>query len=339
MNIINSKFRLLANLSLLAIIFTVALTFATLELPILLGKWLSSFFPDIHPLIEPERIEEFMTYARPIGYTSLSIIIILIVIGFVTGKRGLSLLGSFALFLPTFGYFFASMFFLAGLGIIRVPLIPFWNPAINIINLGDISYLPYMAVTYPFWLSGIDVRMAIAWVTIGIGLFIFTSGTISWFYGKTRKIDTIDFWIYKYSRHPQYLGFIIWSYGVMLVAALEPVVRAGENPGASLPWLLTTLIIICIAWVEEINMRKIDTKGYLEYRENTPFMFPVPKVISSITTFPIRIMFKKNQPETGKELVATFIVYASILILLSLPFILLDWPPYPGWSSWPAFIL
>lgn len=333
-----SRFGLLSILSLLAIVFTVALTFATLQLPVILGGWLSNYFPDIHTAMEPERIADFMAIARPIGYACLAVIAILIVAGFVTGKSGFSIFGSLAFFLPTFGYFFASMFFLAGLGILRVPFIPFWDPSINMMNFGDISYLPYMALVYPFWLAGIDVRAVIGWVAIGLGLFIFFLGTIAWFYGKVQKKKTINFWIYRYSRHPQYLGFIIWSYGVMLIAAQEPVVRGGSNPGASLSWLLTSVVIVCVALAEENSMRKVDSEGYSKYKAGAPFMFPIPKSLATFITFPIRIMLKKNQPETGKELLATFAVYTVTLILLSLPFVLLDWPSGIGWSSWPGYI-
>ena len=332
MRITNTRLGTLIILSTMAVIFTAALTFATLELPILLGNWLSNYFPDIHPVIEPEKIDEFMLSVRPIGYACLGIIITLIIAGFITGKRGLSILGSFALFLPTFGYFFASMFFLAGLGILRVPFIPFWDPAVNLVNFGDISYLPYMAAVYPFWLAGIDARMAIALTAVVLGLSIFILGTITWFYGRIAGRDTVDFWIYKYTRHPQYLGFIIWSYGVMIIAALEPVVRGGENPGASLPWLLTSLIIVCIALAEEISMSRRDSEGYLRYKATAPFMLPIPRFISSVITAPTRLLIRKDQPETGKELISAFAFYTLVLILLSLPFVLLDWPSGIGWS-------
>ena len=55
-------------------------------------------------------------------------------------------------------------------------------------------------------------------------------------------------------------------------------------------------------------------------------------------TFPMRLVLKKDRPETGKELVATFAVYAALLILLSLPFVLLDWPQGIGWSGWPGYM-
>lgn len=338
MSITRSRIGLLGGISVLAVVFTIALTFATLKLPVILGNWLSNYFPDIHPVVEPERAAEFMVVARPVGYTCLGIIAILIVAGLVTGKRKLSILGSFSLFLPTFGYFFASMFFLAGLGILRVPFIPFWDSSVNLMSFGDVSYLPYMALVYPFWLAGLDVRGIIAWVAIGIGLFIFVLGTITWFYGKAQKRKTIDFWIYRYSRHPQYLGFIIWSYGVMLIAAQQPVPMGGSNPGAGLTWLLTSLVIICIALAEENRMRKEDSAPYLQYTTSAPFMFPIPKFVSNAVRFPMRLALRKDRPETGKELVAAFAVYATLLILLSFAFVLLDYPPGIGWSGWPGFM-
>jgi protein-S-isoprenylcysteine O-methyltransferase Ste14 len=339
MELTRSRAGLLAGISLLAVVFTIALTFATLQLPVVLGNWLSNYFPDIHPVIEPEKAAEFMTVARPIGYACLVVIAVLIVTGFVTGKKRLAMFGSFAFFLPTFGYFFASMFFLAGLGILRVPFIPLWDPNVNLMNFGDISYLPYMALVYPFWLAEVDIREILAWIAIGVGLFIFVLGTITWFYGKAQRRKTIDFWIYRYSRHPQYLGFIVWSYGVMLLAAQQPVPMGGSNPGASLPWLLTSLVIIWIALAEENRMRKEDSDTYLHYTTSAPFMFPTPRFISAAIAFPMRILLKKDRPETGKELVATFAVHATLLILLSAPFVLLDFPLGIGWSGWPGFML
>ena len=52
----------------------------------------------------------------------------------------------------------------------------------------------------------------------------------------------------------------------------------------------------------------------------------------------MRLVLKKDRPETGKELVAAFAVYAALLILLSLPFVLLDWPQGIGWSAWPGYM-
>jgi protein-S-isoprenylcysteine O-methyltransferase Ste14 len=330
-----SKLSNLIFLTVLAFVFTVALTFATLEIPRILSMLLRGCVPDVNPGLHPEFVKEFMKVARPIGYTCLVAVIVLIAVGFITKRKNLASLGTILFFLPTFGYFAGSMFFLAGLGILRITWTPFWE--FNLINLGDIAYVPYMIPTYLFHLAGFDIRILLAITVIGLGFFIFLLGTIAWFYGKTEQRETVTFWIYKYSRHPQYLGYIIWSYGIMLLASLAGISWGGSNPGASLPWLIASLIVVCIALTEEINMSKKDRDTYLKYKESAPFMFPIPKFAASVVTTPVRVLLGKNQPENIKEIIGTFAVYCLILILLSLPFVLLNWPPDHQWWKWPVW--
>jgi protein-S-isoprenylcysteine O-methyltransferase Ste14 len=332
-----SKLPSLTFLTLLAFVFTLALTFVTVEIPRILSRLLAGYVPDVNPGLDPEFVQEFMKVARPIGYTCLVAVIVLIAASFITKRKNLSSLGVMFFFLPTFGYFAGSMFFLAGLGILRIMWIPFWEQSINLVNLGDIAYLPYMIPAYLFHLVGQDIRMPLALAVMGSGFFIFLLGTIAWFYGKIVKRETVTFWIYKYSRHPQYLGYIIWSYGVMLQASLAGISWGGSNPGASLPWLLSSLIVVCTALAEEINMSKRDRDTYLKYKESAPFMFPLPKFVTSLATAPIRIMLGKNQPGNRKEIIATFTVYTVIFILSSLPFVLLNWPPGHEWWKWPVW--
>ena len=85
-------------------------------------------------------------------------------------------------------------------------------------------------------------------------------------------------------------------------------------------------------------MRKKDAEGYLRYEASVPFLIPIPNIISKFVTAPMRMLIKKNHPENGKELLVTFLVYVIILILLSLPFVTLNWPSGVGWSNWPAYI-
>jgi hypothetical protein len=69
-----------------------------------------------------------------------------------------------------------------------------------------------------------------------------------------------------------------------------------------------------------------------------PFMFPLPRFASRVMTAPLRILLKEDRPGNGKELVVTFVIYATILVLLSLPFVLLNWPTC-GWMDWPSYTL
>lgn len=331
----------LANLILvlLAVVFTVALTFATLEAPKVLNRVIRENLdvPDIHPVIEPELIEEFMSrnHVRFVGYTCLLVIVILIVVGLIGQKRGLSSLGAIAFFLPTFGYFAAYMFFLAGLGMLRALWLPFWGP---LLKLGDIALLPYAILVYPFALLGMDVRRTLAYVAIAFGLLIFVLGTLAWFYAKLqRKGTVVDFWLYRFARHPQYLGWVVWSYGLMLLAIQAPIPLGGQNPRASLPWLISSLIIACVALGEEIKMTKERGEEYEAYRSSAPFMLPLPGFISRVVSAPMRLVLRKKHPENGRDLIVTFVVYLGMFVLLSLPFVLLNWPPHLGWSDWPPY--
>jgi protein-S-isoprenylcysteine O-methyltransferase Ste14 len=266
-----------------------------------------------------------LTYARPIGYTCLALVIALIIVGFKTGKKRLSSLGSFAFFLPSFGYFAASMFFLAGIGILRVLWLPFFDSSSTLLKLGDISYIPYWIVMYPLRLlseEGIghwfSYGRSVANLTVGAGLLIFCVGTFTWLYGKLEKRKVFDFWIYRYSRHPQYLGFILWSYGVLLLTALTPVAMGGAKPEPSFPWLISTILIICVALAEEITMIKQADDDYLQYRRSSPFMLPLPRFLAKVITAPNRVLLKKDFPESGREVIYTFVICSTLLILLSL---------------------
>lgn len=315
----------------LAAVFTIALTFATVEVPRLINHLLSAYFPDLG--FEHELIGEFMNHVRPIGYFCLAVVIALIALGFTTQRRSLSCFGSISLFLPTFGYFAFHMFFLAGVGILRVLWIPLWDLSPNLLKLGDIVYIPYFLLYLCFSLIGIDVRVPLAFFFTGSGILVFLLGVATWLYGKFKGVEIVDFWIYKYSRHPQYLGFLIWSYGVMLLATLHPFPRGGYVPGPSLTWLLSALILICLALEEEVEITKKHGLEYLKYRQRTPFMMPIPKPVSTIVAAPIQTLLGRRLPETRRDVVATLLVYSVLLISLSLPFYLLDWPPGYGWRS------
>jgi len=54
--------------------------------------------------------------------------------------------------------------------------------------------------------------------------------------------------------------------------------------------LISSLIVVCIALVEEINMSKRDRDVYMKYKESAPFMFPIPEFVASLVTASIRMM-------------------------------------------------
>jgi protein-S-isoprenylcysteine O-methyltransferase Ste14 len=324
----------------LAIWFTLGLTFISVELERVIESTLTPRIRSNPQITQVTRqvesdIETFMQarHIRLIGYACLAGLVLLIIAGLIVEKRGLSFLGGIASFLPIYGYYVIHMSFLAGLQILKALWLPFWG---NLVKLGDAVYLPYMLLVYPPALFGIDVRRSLAYLFMDTGLLIFLLGTLAWFYARFQKKGTANFWIYRYSRHPQYLGWILWSYGLLLRASQSTDVPLwNENPGASLPWLISTMAIVCVALSEEMRMRREHGVEYKTYQDSTPFMLPLPGLVSKGLTAPLRLLLKKDRPESRGELVLTFAIYVGILMALSLPFVLLDWPPGRGWMDWP----
>ena len=97
-------------LTLLAIVFTLGLTFASIEFPKIADEYLHQNMEFVNVYTGGGDIQELKTelfishfHLRTIGYISLFIIVALIIVGFVTEKTGLTSLGAFAIFLPVFG--------------------------------------------------------------------------------------------------------------------------------------------------------------------------------------------------------------------------------------------
>ena len=163
---------------------------------------------------------------------------------------------------------------------------------------------------------------------IFIGLLIFSIGVINWLRGVIKKKDFIDFSIYKFIRHPQYLGYLIWSYGVYLLT-LIPIAATPFGYISfdyTFIWLLSALAIIGIALYEEILMKEKFPEKYPKYQKRTSFLIPIPKFIQSIITLPIRLLFKKELPENRKEILFLLFFYGVLIILISLlfdPFLLI----------------
>ena len=313
----------------LAVIFTAALAYATVELPRVLNGLLLRSFTDVPTDLGPHGtlastpdLMAFMALAEPIGYLSLAAVALLILAGFLTERRKVSVAGSLALFLPTFGYFAATMFILAGLGVLRVLWQPLWDVSPALFALGDVVLLP-------FWLlerissfllgpaSGGPAGAAFAYTLIAAGLFLFSLGAFTWLYGRLQKKRLFDFWVYRYSRHPQYLGFIVWNYGVLLLAAQTFNPYWEVQPEPTLPWVISALVLVCVALAEENSMLGPGDQEYLAYRERTHFMLPLPRFLSRLCTAPIRAALGRDFPRGERETLYAFGIYLLIFVGVS----------------------
>lgn len=307
---------------LLAALFTISLFYLTLEFDNLLNKILLPVFPGTSfPIRESPLI-------RLIGLICLCFIIIVIILGFIVKRLVISKVGSFILFLPTFAHFFMAMFLLVGLQAFQIILLPLDSSEFNILTLGSIIKLPYMIIDYLASFSS-NADLVVRYFCYGIiliGLIIFAFGVIAWLQRVIYRKEIVDFSIYKYSRHPQFLGYLIWSYGIYLLT-LIPVtvyVKGARFFEYTFVWFLSALIIIGIALYEEIIMYNKFPEKYDEYRKKTPFLIPLPNFIKIIVTAPLRLVFKKDLPKNRKEIIFLLGFYGSIIIIISLllnPFI------------------
>jgi HEAT repeat protein/protein-S-isoprenylcysteine O-methyltransferase Ste14 len=308
----------------LALVFAIGLTFASVELPRLLHETLVRTAPSIDVQTHADETAEFLTglfmqhyHLRTIGYVCFGLMLVLIVAGFATGKTGLSSLGAGLLFLPVFAQFATVMFFLAGLGLLNLAWLPVLDVSFDIGRLGDIVYLPYDLLLALFRGWGVDIHRPLVLLTIGGGLLLFVLGTLAWFVARQRGKSVADLWIYRLSRHPQYLGWIVWSYGMLLALKRVRYPKRSWGIPASLPWLLSAMVIVGVALFEERKMKRLAGDVYDDFREKTSFLVPLPRFLRRIFSAPSRLLFGKSVPERKGEIAGVLVVITAALMASS----------------------
>ncbi len=309
----------------LGILFTIILFYLTLELSNILHELLKAIFPGYPSFSAP------ISYLQVVGLICLCIILIVIILGFIIKKLAISSIGSFILFLPTFAHFFGGMFWVLGIQALQVIVLPLDACEYNILSWGSIIKLPYMIIDYLASFS-LDAEAFITYscyVIIFIGLMIFCFGVITWIQGFLKEKEIFDFSIYKCSRHPQYLGYLIWSYGIYLLTLipLRATIHGAKIFEYTYIWFLSALIIIGVALYEETLMSKKFPEKYAEYQKKVSFLFPLPKTVKTVFTMPMRLVFKKDLPENRKEILFLLVFYGLLLIVISIllnPFLIIN---------------
>jgi len=308
-------------LIILAFVFTIGLTFATVELPYvidgLMKKIITTPAIDSHAdEISVFKTELYISHykLRLVGYVCFGLTVFLIIAGFATRKSSFAAIGAIAFMLPVFAQFAGVMFFLAGLGVLNLLWLPALDISFEVQRLGRIIRVPYDLL---MWLSrqiSVNAYWPLVYFFIGGGLLLFFLGTFAWLSAKARRKDIADFWVYRISRHPQYLGWILWSYGIFLLLMRGLYPKRSWGLDASLPWLLSTMVIVGVAMLEELNMRRQCGESYEAYRQKTPFLFPLPTFIARFFAFPFRLFYGREQPEQKREVAVVLSLYIAFLI-------------------------
>ena len=317
----------------LSVVFSYALLYSTLELPRLLNELLREVTPH-YGIGEIKEAEQFVESVRPLGYLCLAIVVLLMILGFVLKKHKLSVLGSLTLLLPTFSYFASVMFFLAGIGILRIIWLPFIefspgssiyekvNSASNLLELGDIVYLPYDALRFllsslGWYFPSLDEILFSTIIIVSSIIFFISCAT--WFYFRFQNLGFAKSLVYKYSRHPQFFSFLLWSYGLLIYDkyVFSPP-RGGYFAPPPIFWNVFAFLLIGVALSEEKKMLERYGEEYEKYRSTTSFMMPLSKTMGRIVTLPVKLFFKKTYPEKTAEIILTLVMYFIIILLISM---------------------
>lgn len=321
----------------LSVIFSFGSAHIMFSLPEIIHQVLLESLPGFWQNVRPIRINvEILEGLKPIGYLVFICLLSLILVGIVAKRYKLAFLGSFSLYLPIFANFCYIMSIFAGLGLFRLlwyPLLDYYPEALE---FGNIIILPVLLLALLAKLLLPVSLMAVPLLPVSlfseskfilfgdisssimlIGNLLFLISIVTWLYGRFLGKEVIDFWVYRYSRHPQYLGFLIWSYGLttFFFFWLAPGINV---PVPTLFWLISALLIIGVAIQEENGMIQKYKNEYLDWRHQTPFLFPIPKRISDIIVAPVKILLKKDWPETEKDIVIVILFYGVILVSSSI---------------------
>jgi len=313
-----------ASVLILALVFTVGLAFATVELPRVVDRVLQNAVTtpggDSHAdAVARIKTDLFMAHyhVRGIGYTAFFLLISLIAVGFSTRRTGLATLGAFGVMFPVFAQFAGVMFFLAGLGVLNVIWLPMLDVSYELQNWGLVINAPNDLLRWLLGLAGVRSIWPTTLFFIGAGILIFLLGVYAWLMARIQGKGVADSWVYRISRHPQYLGWILWTYGAYLLLQHVQYPRRSWGIGASLPWLISTMVVIAVALVEELNMRRRHGEAYETYRRRTPFLFPVPHFLERLLAAPFGVVFRKEQADRKREVVAVVGLYTVLLVAIS----------------------
>ncbi|MCH5180235.1 MAG: DUF1295 domain-containing protein [Erysipelotrichales bacterium] len=152
------------------------------------------------------------------------------------------------------------------LGICMVPTI--------IVYLASIPMFLYIIENHQFELSNI---IGLAIMLVGTALELIADNNMQEF-KKIRKDNTeiINIGLWKYSRHPNYLGEILFWYGVALVFILSSTFEL-KYWYVIIGTLLNTLLFIFISIPMAENHMKSYKPGFNEYKKKTRMLLPIKK--------------------------------------------------------------
>ena len=152
------------------------------------------------------------------------------------------------------------------------------------------------------------------WAIASFGFLLFLIALTSML---KRRGGLLTSGLYGKVRHPQYLGFIVMTWGISAVS----VIWEFQGPWLLGPlsgvfgyflhhWVVVSLAYVALAFLEERYLLKKYPHEYGEYKERVPFLFPVPhprKIPQPIFDLGIIIVFSLVLQEIYPRITQTLI--------------------------------
>ncbi len=335
------KYIIIGSTLVLSVILTIAFVFTSIVLGTIVGRyfldnvmfdpWIRAIeenLTDQDYLIMKREYLELLEIFKAIGIISLLLLVILIIVGILASRYKISVFGSVLLHLPTFSQFAFKMYFFSGAGILTFLWHPLFELSPELLRLGEIIYAPivlgilindFIPESLDILIGGIIIGYPI--ILLVVGMFFFLCGTITWLYGRFNAVKLIDFWIYKYSRHPQYLGILFITWGQSFFLSLGGFWSPFTPPSTFM--LLFSLFMIGLVFQDEKRLVEKYEDQYIAYQQQTSILFPLPKQIRRMFRRINLVLIKKENPTRNREILVILIIYGMIAVILSAILVLL----------------
>ena len=134
---------------------------------------------------------------------------------------------------------------------------------------------PDLPVSVPYLFLGGTILDA---VVIVIGFVLLLVSVVVLWREKTKGLVTHS--VYRFVRHPQYLGLILFTAGLTSRSVWILLHTFGVGwlsiQWTIIVWILMVVAYNCLASIEELHLSKVFTDSWKEYRESVGFIIPSP---------------------------------------------------------------
>lgn len=201
-------------------------------------------------------------------------------------------------------------------------LLPAWYSAWFVIGF----IFPFSPIWGGLWLQSSSPLVALSiWIMEGIlilaGLVLFILALFEMARRFSDGVSLITSGPYRWVRHPQHLGIIMFLLPIALFNIAPSGYWNGIRPGDILSWSLVSFMLIVAADLEEQSLVKRFGSEYIDYTKRTSFLLPKVSLFGFTDKYPL---LSKGKP---LRYIIWFALYWCLisLILYGFTFIELIW--------------